>query len=69
MTFKINADRTAAVALDIFWRPIGPDTPRGVGMWLINEPSGVSIKGQYDPKDPFPTHWLPNPKFPKKEPK
>lgn len=66
MTFKLNTDKTAAVSTEAFWIPVGPDTPRGVGMWLINEPSGVSLKGQYNPADNFPTHWFPNPKFPKK---
>jgi hypothetical protein len=62
---KINSDRTAAVALDAFWLPVGPSTPRGVSMWLINKASGVSTKGQYDTSDPFFDHWFPNPTFQK----
>lgn len=65
MTHKISSDGAAAVALDVYWLPVGPDTPRGVGLWLINQSSGVSIKGQYSPTDKFPTHWFPNPKFKK----
>ena len=63
MTFKINSTKTAAVSLVAKWIPVGADTPRGVNMWLINRPSGVSIKGFYHPADPFPTHWFPNPTF------
>ena len=65
MNHKISSDGKAAVALDVYWLPVGQDTPRGVGLWLINEASGVSLKGQYNPSDTFPTHWFPNPKFKK----
>ena len=68
MTYKINADKTAAVSLEAFWIPVGPDTPRGVSMLLISESAGVLQKGMYDPKDDFFTHWFANPKF-KKVPK
>lgn len=61
--FKINNDRTAAVALDVFWLPIDKNTPRGVSILLINRAAGVLQKGKYDPADPFFTHWFPNPKF------
>lgn len=63
--FKINAERTAAVAPDVHWIPVGPDTPRGVGMWLINKASGVSQKGQYASGEKFFDHWFPNPTFKK----
>lgn len=65
MTFKINNDKTAAVSTEAFWIPVGPDTPRGVTMWLINRPAGVSLKGMYDPSEDFYTHWFPNPTFAK----
>jgi hypothetical protein len=65
---KITADGAAAVAPDCHWIPIGPDTPRGASMWLINRRSGVAQKGHYDPNDKFFTHWFPLPTF-KKESK
>ena len=46
--FKLNTDKTAAVSLEAFWVPVGPSTPRGVNMWLISKPAGVSQKGMYD---------------------
>lgn len=64
-SYKLNADKTAAVSLEAFWIPVGPDTPRGVSMLLINEHAGVLLKGQYDPSNTFATHWFPNPKFKK----
>ena len=67
MTFKLNADKTAAVSLEAFWVPVGPNTPRGVNMWLISKSAGVSQKGMYDPDNKFFTHWFPNPKFPEEE--
>jgi len=63
MTHKINAERTAAVSLDAIWMPVNEATPRGVRLWLINKPSGAAFPGQYNPSDPFPTHWFPNPRF------
>lgn len=63
MSFKLNTAQTAAVSLDAFWEEVGPDTPRGVKVWLINKPSGSSFSGMYSPADPFPTHWFPNPRF------
>jgi len=66
VTFKLNNERTAAVSLEVFWIPVGPDTPRGVSMLLISEAAGVLQKGMYDPNDKFFTHWFPNPKLPKK---
>ena len=68
MTFKINADNTAAVSLEVFWIPIDANTPRGVNMLLISDKAGVLQKGMYDPAQKFFTHWFPNPKLPK-EPK
>ena len=65
MKYKINTDRTAAVSLEAVWMPVGPDTPRGVKVWMINRPSGSAFSGQYNPSDPFPTHWFPNPTFKK----
>lgn len=67
MTFKLNSDKTAAVSLEAFWKKVGPDTPRGVNMWLINRSANVSLKGMYDPSNEFYTHWFPNPKFPEDE--
>ncbi len=63
----LNSARTAVVSNDVFWKPIDAATPRGVDMWLISRPAGVSQKGKYDPTDKFFTHWFPNPKFQKEE--
>ena len=63
MTYKLNKDQTAAVSLEAFWEEVGPNTPRGVLLWLINKPSKSSFKGIYNPSDPFPTHWFPHPQF------
>lgn len=61
--FKLNSDKTAAVSLEAFWIPVGPGTPRGVSMLLINKAAGVLQKGMYNPDDKFFDFWFPNPKF------
>lgn len=61
----LNSAGTAVVSNDVFWKPVDAATPRGVDMWLISRPAGVSQKGKYDPADKFFTHWFPNPKFKK----
>ena len=67
MNFKLTADGAAAVSLVATWVKVGPATPQGTMLWLINKPSRVSFKGHYKPSDPFPTHWFPNPDFDKDE--
>ena len=63
MSYKLNATKTAAVSLSAVWQKIDADTPRGVSMWLISKPAGVSQKGMHDPANKFFTHWFPNPHF------
>jgi len=67
MNYKINTDKTAAVATDIFWQPIDEHTPIGVKMLLINETYGVAVLSPYVGNAKVFTHWAPLPKF-KKEP-
>jgi hypothetical protein len=64
VTHKLNHDRTAAVATDVFWIPI-VDCPRGVKVLLLTV-HGVAIIGQFNPVQDkeFYTHWHPLPKKP-----
>lgn len=59
--FKLNRDRSTAVALDHYWIPIGADTPRGVKLLLLGA-GGVAQLGLWDGKTKFWTHWVPMPK-------
>jgi hypothetical protein len=59
----INSARTAAVATDVFWQPITPDTPRGVRMLLICKASGIAQVSTVFAKEAFFTHWAPLPKW------
>ena len=61
MTHTLNNDKTVAVAVDTFWLPIGPDTPRGVKLQLLGE-GGVATYGHYDGKNKFWVSWAPLPK-------
>ena len=61
MTHTLNGDKTVAVAVDTFWLPIGPDTPRGVKLQLLGE-GGVATYGHYDGKNKFWVSWAPLPK-------
>jgi hypothetical protein len=62
MTFKINTDKTAAVATEVFWLPIDKDTPVGVKMLVINKEFGVAVISSRYAGSSF-THWAPLPKF------
>jgi len=62
MTVRLNTERTVAVDTRIPWRPVGPDTPRGVKLLVINRPAGVATFGQYAPGSWW-THWAPLPVF------
>lgn len=42
------------------WRPIGPDTPRGVKLQLRDH-SGRTASGVYDGRDDFWAEWAPFP--------
>lgn len=63
MNYKLNTDKTAAVATDTFWQPITKDTPTGVKMLLINKHFGVAIVSTYIGQHLQWTHWAPLPKF------
>jgi hypothetical protein len=64
--YRLNTDKTAAVAPSVHWLPIKEvPPPAGVNLWLINKASGVSVKGQYISTDKFFDHWFPNPTFKK----
>jgi hypothetical protein len=60
MNYKVNNARTAAVATDVFWKPIDEHTPTGVRMLLINKRYGTATIGQ---KTSEFTHWAPLPKW------
>lgn len=62
MTYKLNRDKTVAVATDYFWQRIDNDTPTGVKLQLLTV-HGVAVYGSYTPRqaDAF-THWAPLPK-------
>ena len=62
MNFKLNADKTAAVALDTYWIPIDENTPVGVKMQLINRKFGIATTGIYRTGHGW-THWYPVPRF------
>ena len=64
MNYKLNSDKTVAVATDTtgqFWIPTGTDTPRGVKLQLLGK-GGVAQYGQWDGKNEFWTHWAPLPR-------
>lgn len=63
MTHTINSARTAAVATDVFWQPITPDTPHSVKLQLINKNAGIATYGQLTGKGEYWTHWAPLPKW------
>jgi hypothetical protein len=63
MTHTINADKTVAVATDVYWMPITNATPRGVKLQLLGR-GGVAVYGIYH-GDKFFTHWAPLPKIPR----
>lgn len=60
---KLTSDGAAAVNTKFFWIPVGPDTPRGVKLQLINRKDGVAHYGHYTVGAPY-THWQALPVFP-----
>ena len=62
MPHKLNRDQSAVVAEDQKWIPIGPFTPVGVRMLLIDEKQGIAYIRQHTKDDQF-THWSPIPTF------
>jgi len=61
MSHTINNAKSAAVATDYYWEPVGPSTPRGVKVQLLTQ-GGVAVYGLWDGKDKFYSHWAPCPK-------
>lgn len=59
---KPNTNRTAAVNRRLPWIPVGPDTPRGVRLLVINRAAGVATFAQYEPGSEW-THWQGLPYF------
>lgn len=64
---KLNSDQTVAVDPATKWIKIGPDTPRGVKLQLINKKYGVALYARYSAADTFFTHYHPLPTFDKDE--
>jgi hypothetical protein len=62
MNYKLNTDKTAAVATEVFWMPIDYDTPVGVKMLVINQAHGIACICVRRTQDSW-THWAPLPKF------
>lgn len=62
MPHKLNRDQSAVVAEDQKWIPLGPFTPVGVRMLLIDEKQGIAYIRQHTKDDKF-THWSPIPTF------
>lgn len=63
-SYTLNTTKTAAVAAEFYWSPIGNDTPRGVKILLLGR-GGVASLGHYHHKpgeSEFWTHWAPLPK-------
>jgi hypothetical protein len=60
----IDSTKSAAVDHTYHWIPVGPDTPRGVKLQLINQAAGVATYGNYTGKEHW-THWAPLPTFKK----
>ena len=58
----INAAKTVAVNQAVYWIPVGPDTPRGVKLLLIDRNQGVAVLSRYLPHTDW-THWQGLPKF------
>lgn len=61
---KSTSDRAATVDTAYHWRPVGPDTPRGTKVQLINRRFGIAVYGQFQPGANW-THWAPLPTFKK----
>jgi len=61
MTFKLNKDKSVAVAVDYYWQPIDENTPRGVKIQMLGA-GGVAAYGQWNGKKDFWTHWAPLPR-------
>lgn len=58
---RLNADRTVAVATDVFWNEDMATCPRGAKVQLLGA-GGVASYGVYNGRDPFWVGWAPVPK-------
>lgn len=56
---KRSSCRAAMVDPGNHWRPITPQTPRGVKMWLIRKAAGVATTGTIGTHETFFDHWAP----------
>ena len=63
MTYRLTADRAAAVAPGWHWLPINEHTPRGSKVMLINRRYGVAHIGLHTAADDFYDFWAPLPTF------
>lgn len=59
-THTLNTNKTVAVSTDVYWIPIGMDTPRNVKLQLLSA-GGVASYGPYQGEQ-FWTHWQSLPK-------
>ena len=62
---KRSSCRAAMVDPGNHWRPITPQTPRGVKVWLIRKDAGSATIGTVGNHETFFTHWAPMPTFSK----
>ncbi len=62
MTYRLNTDKTAAVALSTYYLPIDENTPLGVRIILIDRAQGVAHIRTHHKGDGF-THWHALPGF------
>ena len=63
MTEKLDSTRTALVNPKAYWKPITPETPRGVKCFLINRPAKSATTGVVGTEEKFFTHYFPMPVF------
>lgn len=59
---SLNTTKTVAIDRGYHWQPVGPDTPQGVKVQLINRARGVAVYGHYTRGSEW-THWAPLPTF------
>ncbi len=56
MSYRITADRAAAVSPTVHWLPVNADTPKGETLQLVSKPAGVPVYGRYTAGSDW-THW------------
>lgn len=62
MTYALNSTNDVAVAIEVFWLPTGPDTPRNCKLQLLGD-GGVACYGNYC-GEKFWVGWAPVPRRP-----